>query len=276
MRARSRRGRPATYYRLLPEGTIQSYDGVHDPAAAAARSPRPQPQLPAGVAARRPSSAGRGRSRRRSRRSARWSRRSSRARTSAGTSPTTRSRGCILRPYGGRTPTITSRRATCASTRQLGEACDGDHRATSRLGVPRLQVRPEDRRSRARATSGCTTTSGSSAWTTEFWSPIRAGRDHGLQVHRLVRRPPAPRTTCSSYRWNDEKLDGRGFVDWYPFDHPQLGRGRDRRLGLLPRLVQRAVEQLEAEVAPHSEWAIFHLSDLAAARDALGRRRARG
>ncbi|MGI6344787.1 MAG: M14 family metallopeptidase [Bacillota bacterium] len=25
-------------------------------------------------------------------------------------------------------------------------------------------------------------------------------------------------------RWNDEKLGGQAFVDWYPFDHPQLGR----------------------------------------------------
>ena len=24
--------------------------------------------------------------------------------------------------------------------------------------------------------------------------------------------------------WNDEQLGGKGFVDWYPFDHPQLGR----------------------------------------------------
>jgi Zinc carboxypeptidase len=26
------------------------------------------------------------------------------------------------------------------------------------------------------------------------------------------------------YAWNDEVLGGRGFIDWYAFDHPQLGR----------------------------------------------------
>lgn len=25
------------------------------------------------------------------------------------------------------------------------------------------------------------------------------------------------------FRWNDERLDGKGFIDWYPYDHPQLG-----------------------------------------------------
>ena len=25
-------------------------------------------------------------------------------------------------------------------------------------------------------------------------------------------------------RWNDEQLDGKGYVDWYEFDHPQLGK----------------------------------------------------
>ena len=23
--------------------------------------------------------------------------------------------------------------------------------------------------------------------------------------------------------WSDEKLAGQGYVDWYPFEHPQLG-----------------------------------------------------
>ena len=25
------------------------------------------------------------------------------------------------------------------------------------------------------------------------------------------------------FQWNDEVLDGRGYIDWYPFEHPQLG-----------------------------------------------------
>jgi hypothetical protein len=31
-------------------------------------------------------------------------------------------------------------------------------------------------------------------------------------------------------QWNDDALHGKGYVDWYPYDHPQLGQGRDRRL----------------------------------------------
>jgi hypothetical protein len=26
------------------------------------------------------------------------------------------------------------------------------------------------------------------------------------------------------FRWNDEVLGGRGYIDWYPFTHPDLGR----------------------------------------------------
>ena len=33
-----------------------------------------------------------------------------------------------------------------------------------------------------------------------------------------------PEDDLKLLRWNDEKLDGKGYVDWYPFDHPQLGQ----------------------------------------------------
>ncbi len=43
------------------------------------------------------------------------------------------------------------------------------------------------------------------AMTTEMWQ-------HGTMGDRE-----------SQFRWNDEVLDGKGFINWYPFDHPQLG-----------------------------------------------------
>ena len=59
-------------------------------------------------------------------------------------------------------------------------------------------------------------------------------------------------------KWSDEKLDGKGFVDWYSYKHDQLGDieigGWDSQLAFRnppPHL-------LEKEIAPLADWAIFH------------------
>ena len=57
-------------------------------------------------------------------------------------------------------------------------------------------------------------------------------------------------------RWCDEHHPG-GHVDWYPFDHPQLGPvelggwNDAQRLGRT-----RRSDLLRAEVAPHAEFAV--------------------
>ena len=34
---------------------------------------------------------------------------------------------------------------------------------------------------------------------------------------------PMQRTGTAIFAWNDDVLDGAGFIDWQPFSHPQLG-----------------------------------------------------
>ena len=49
-------------------------------------------------------------------------------------------------------------------------------------------------------------------------------------------------------RWQEREMDGQGYIDWYPFDHPQLGRielGGWNKLAMFrnppPRLREREV-----------------------------------
>jgi murein tripeptide amidase MpaA len=95
------------------------------------------------------------------------------------------------------------------------------------------------------------------AWTTEIWSPQRqAGitdykyidwfRDHPFDHDKML------------LKWSDEKLGGRGHVDWYAFDHPQLGKVELG--GWDPQYAFRnpPPDHLEAEIAPFAGWVIWH------------------
>lgn len=94
------------------------------------------------------------------------------------------------------------------------------------------------------------------AWTTEIWSPQRqAGitdykyidwfRDHPFEDDLLL------------LKWSDEKLDGEGYVDWYEFDHPQLGKVELGGWNSLYAFRNPPPKYLESEVAPLGDWAIW-------------------
>jgi murein tripeptide amidase MpaA len=97
---------------------------------------------------------------------------------------------------------------------------------------------------------------GAYAWTSELWSPIARA---GITDYHLIdwfREHPID-DDLTLLRFNDEQLGGAGFIDWYAFEHPQLGPvelgGWDdmRFWGNPPDAL------LEAEVAPHSRWELF-------------------
>jgi murein tripeptide amidase MpaA len=95
------------------------------------------------------------------------------------------------------------------------------------------------------------------SWTTEFWSPQRqAGVENYKYIEWLRDHPPED--DLKLYRWQRDELGGRGYVDWKPFDHPQLGEVELGGWDLFYCWANVPFEQLEAEVAPHSELAIFH------------------
>ena len=96
------------------------------------------------------------------------------------------------------------------------------------------------------------------AWTTEFWNPLAAaGIEPSGFIDWWVDHPIDD--DLKLLAWVDEQLPGEGFVDWYPWTHPQLGEvelgGWDTALWLS----NPPPSMLEAEVRPHPGWAIWHV-----------------
>jgi murein tripeptide amidase MpaA len=96
------------------------------------------------------------------------------------------------------------------------------------------------------------------SWTTEFWSPQRqAGIEDYGYIEWMKEHPPED--DLKLIRWNDEQLDGKGYVDWYEFDHPQLGKVELGGWDVMYAWGNVPPKFLEAEIAPHSDWALWHL-----------------
>lgn len=95
------------------------------------------------------------------------------------------------------------------------------------------------------------------AWTTEFWSPQR---EAGLKDYHFIEwlRDHPVEDDLALLRWSDENLGGRGYVDWYPFDHPQLGKVELGGWDLMYCWSNPPPGFLEREITPHSDFAVFH------------------
>jgi hypothetical protein len=95
------------------------------------------------------------------------------------------------------------------------------------------------------------------SWTTEFWSPQRQAGITDYKYIDWIRDHP-PEDDLKLLRWSDEKLGGRGHVQWYEYEHPQLGPVELGGWDTFYAWANVPFEQLEAEVAPHSDFAVFH------------------
>jgi len=94
---------------------------------------------------------------------------------------------------------------------------------------------------------------------TELWDPLRAA---GISLEG---------TTASAWLWgvhpieddlkllqfSDRELGGDGFVPWRAFDHPQLGSVEIGGFDLIRYWYNIPFPRLEKEVAPHTEWLIY-------------------
>ncbi|MGV3719605.1 MAG: M14 family metallopeptidase [Actinomycetota bacterium] len=95
------------------------------------------------------------------------------------------------------------------------------------------------------------------AWTTELWSPTQQA---GIHAPRPIdwHREHSVEDDLTMLRWNDEKLDGRGFVAWRSFEHPELGPVEIGGWDVLYAFRNPPPQFLEAEVKPHAEWLLWH------------------
>lgn len=95
------------------------------------------------------------------------------------------------------------------------------------------------------------------AWTTEIWSPQRQA---GLKDYKYIdwfRQHPAA-DDLALLKWNDEQLNGEGYIHWYSFDHPQLG---PVELGGWHGMVtwrNPPPKFLEKEIAPLADFILYN------------------
>lgn len=96
------------------------------------------------------------------------------------------------------------------------------------------------------------------AWTTEFWSPQQ---QIGLKDYHMIEwfRDHPVEDDLRLLKWSDETLARKGYIDWYPFEHPQLGPVELGGWDGMYCWTNPPPELLEKEIAPHADFAIFHL-----------------
>ncbi len=95
-------------------------------------------------------------------------------------------------------------------------------------------------------------------WTVEIWSPQRMA---GITEYKYIDwyREHPPEDDLKMLRWSDEKLAGKGYVDWYPFEHPQLGKVELGGWNGMYAWSNPPPQFLEKEIARFPNWVIWHL-----------------
>jgi len=96
------------------------------------------------------------------------------------------------------------------------------------------------------------------AWVVEIWSPQRQA---GIEDFDFIdwRRDHPIEDDLKMLQWSDKVLGGKGYIDWYPFEHPQLGWVELGGWDYLYAFKNPPPEFLEKEIAPFADWLIWHL-----------------
>ena len=96
------------------------------------------------------------------------------------------------------------------------------------------------------------------AWTVEIWSPQR---EAGIGDYKFIEwyREHPPEDDLKLLEWNDKVLGGKGFVAWYPFEHPQLGKVELGGWDTLYTWSNPPHALLEKEVERFPKWLLWHL-----------------
>lgn len=97
------------------------------------------------------------------------------------------------------------------------------------------------------------------SWTVEIWSPQHQA---GIGEYKPIEwfREHSFDDDLKLLKWSDETLGGKGYVDWYPFDHPQLGPLEIGGWNALYAFRNPPPELLEKEIALFPDWLVWHLN----------------
>jgi hypothetical protein len=94
------------------------------------------------------------------------------------------------------------------------------------------------------------------AWTVEIWSPQRQA---GIEEYKFIEwyREHPIEDDLKMLKWSDETLEGKGYIDWYPFEHPQLGPVELGGWDAMYAFRNPPPQFLEKEIAPFADWLIW-------------------
>lgn len=95
------------------------------------------------------------------------------------------------------------------------------------------------------------------AWTVEIWSPQRQAGISDYHFTEWYQEHPFE-DDLKLLKWSDTVLDGKGYIDWYEFDHPQLGKIELGGWDPLFSFWNPPPALLENELKRFPEWLIWH------------------
>jgi len=95
-------------------------------------------------------------------------------------------------------------------------------------------------------------------WTVEIWSPQQQAGIEDFKFIEWYREHPIE-DDFKLLAWSDEQLDGQGYVDWYEFDHPQLGKVELGGWDTLFAFRNPPPKFLEQEISRFPDWLVWHL-----------------
>jgi murein tripeptide amidase MpaA len=94
------------------------------------------------------------------------------------------------------------------------------------------------------------------SWVVEIWSPMReAGIEKYLYIDWFRDHPLDD--DLKLFRWSEEKLGGKAHVDWKPFQHPELGAVEIGGWNRFHAFGNPPLDRLEAEVARFPKWLLW-------------------
>jgi murein tripeptide amidase MpaA len=94
------------------------------------------------------------------------------------------------------------------------------------------------------------------SWTTEIWSPQRQA---GITDYKYIDwfRDHPIEDDLKMLAWSDKDLEGKGYIDWYPFNHPQLGEVEIGGWDSMYAFRNPPPQYLEKEIAPFADWVVW-------------------
>ena len=94
------------------------------------------------------------------------------------------------------------------------------------------------------------------SWTTEIWSPQRQA---GITDYKYIDwfRDHPVEDDIKMLAWSDKDLDGKGYIDWYPVTHPQLGEIEIGGWDSMYAFRNPPPKFLEMEIAPFADWVVW-------------------